>query len=186
MTATTKTADERPLRADAARNRASLLAAAHAVFSESGASASMEDVARRAGVGIGTLYRHFPTREALLAAACDERLLAIVRESGGDAGDPGDAFTHYLETLVASASLYRGLAASFGVVLHAGTAGCHATTEEGERLLARAQKARRIRRDLVLDDVVCVAIAIALATPGDPARVRRLIAVFLDGMRLPG
>jgi AcrR family transcriptional regulator len=69
------------LRADATRNRERLLVAADAVFLEQGAAASLDDVAKRASVGIGTLYRHFPTREALLGAACDARLLSIAESS---------------------------------------------------------------------------------------------------------
>lgn len=181
-----KSPDERPLRADAARNRARLLAAAHEVFSERGADASFEDIARHAKVGIGTLYRHFPAREALLAAACDERLLAIVRDSQSREGDEGDTLgelADYIEQLTLSAGLYQGLAASFGVVLRSGTPGCNATTQEGERLVALAKKKRVIKRDILLSDIVCIATAVALASPGDTARIRRLVAMFVDGMR---
>ncbi len=177
-----KRPEERPLRADAARNRARLLTAAHEVFSERGADASFEDIARHAKVGIGTLYRHFPSREALLAASCDERLLEIARASQsreGDEGDAAEALASYIEQLVTAASLYRGLATSIGVVLQSGTSGCHATMHEGERLLARAKRERVI----MLSDVVCIVTAVALAAPGDPARIRRLIAMFFDGMR---
>jgi AcrR family transcriptional regulator len=181
-----KRPEDRPLRADAARNRARLLTAAHEVFSERGADASFEDIARHAKVGIGTLYRHFPSREALLAASCDERLLEIARASQsreGEEGDAAEALASYIEQLVTSAGLYRGLATSIGVVLRSGTPGCHATTQEGERLLARAKRERVIKRDVLFADVVCIVTAVALAAPGDPARIRRLIAMFFDGMR---
>src|SRR3954465_15333718 len=81
MKATAPPAKAPPLRADAARNRERILAAAEEVFLELGADASLEEVARRAEVGIGTLYRRFPTREDLLAAANNERLLGMAEAS---------------------------------------------------------------------------------------------------------
>ncbi|MFP4893655.1 TetR/AcrR family transcriptional regulator [Paraburkholderia sp. EG304] len=75
------TTDEAPLRADAARNRQRILEAADALFLERGAEASLDDIAKRANVGIGTLYRRFPTRDALLAATSDERLLSLAEAS---------------------------------------------------------------------------------------------------------
>jgi AcrR family transcriptional regulator len=178
------------LRADARRNREALLAAAEAVFSERGATASMDDIARRAGVGIGTLYRHFPTREALLAAACDERLLALAErgEALAASAAPAQAFATFLDALVQHACTYRGLAASFGVVLQSDAPGCHATTEACRRLLHRAQAAHELRRDVEFDDVVCVVAAISLAAQAgsrDARRTRRLLALFVDGLRAP-
>ncbi|WP_394825790.1 TetR/AcrR family transcriptional regulator [Pendulispora albinea] len=179
---------ERGLRADAKRNRDKLLAAAEAVFTEHGAEASLDDVAKRAGVGIGTLYRHFPTREALLAAACDERLLALAERSRDHrASSRTAALRSFLEELVRHASVYRGLAASLGVVLQSGSPGCHAATEEGQRLLALAQRSGEVRRDVDFDDVVCMATAVSLAATqhaGDARRVHRLVTLFVDGLSL--
>ena len=181
-------APQRGLRADAQRNRGKLLAAAEAVFSERGADASLEDVARRAQVGIGTLYRHFPTRDALLAAACDECLLALTDKSRslGESAAPAEALRMFFEELVRNAGRYRGLAASFGVVLQSGSPGCQAATEEGQRLLARAQRAGEIRRDVEFEDVVCMVTAISLAAAQSPdaaSRIPRLVALFIDGLR---
>ncbi|WP_223638975.1 TetR/AcrR family transcriptional regulator [Corallococcus sp. EGB] len=176
------------LRADARRNRERLLMAAHAVFSERGADASLNDVAKRAEVGIGTLYRHFESREALLAATCDERLLLLARESRerSEAQPPLEALRVFLSELVHSAGMYKGLAASLGIVLKSHTAGCDATTAEGQRLLEAAQRAGEVRRDILLDDVVCMAMAISLAAAQDapdPKRLPRLTAMFFDGLR---
>ncbi|RKG67879.1 TetR/AcrR family transcriptional regulator [Corallococcus sp. CA054B] len=176
------------LRADARRNRERLLAAAHAVFSERGADASLNDVAKRAEVGIGTLYRHFESREALLAATCDERLLLLAKESRERAESlPAlEALRVFLEELVHSASMYKGLAASLGIVLKSHTAGCDATTAEGQRLLKAAQREGEVRSDVLLDDVVCMAMAISLAAAEDasgPKRVHRLTGMFFDGLR---
>jgi AcrR family transcriptional regulator len=179
--------DPPPLRADAQRNRERLLAAAEEVFLARGAHASMEDVARRAGVGIGTLYRRFPTREVLLAAAYSERFLSLASASQARTGtvDPLAALRAYLEELVVNTSVYRGLAASLGAVLQSGTPGCDATTGEGRRLLAVAQQAGVVRGDVSFDDLVFVAVAASLATdqPGEQrSRVAHLINLFLDGI----
>jgi len=182
-------ASGRSLRADAKRNRDKLLAAADGMFSERGADASLDDIARRAKVGIGTLYRHFPTREALLAAACDERLLALAKKSRMRQASmaPGDALRAFLEDVVRHASMYRGLATSFGIVLQNGSPGCHATTEVGLELLEHAQRAGQIRRDVEFEDVVCIATAISLAASQSPARrTRRMVAMFIDGLRGAG
>lgn len=179
--------EESLLRADAQRNRERILAAAEEVFLERGAGASLEDVAKRAGVGIGTLYRRFPTREALLAATYSARFLSLAQTSRArDAElDPRGAVRVYLEELVTNTNIYRGLAASLGAVLQSGTPGCHATTEEGGRLLRRAQKAGAIRRDVSFDDLVFVATAISLAVEQDDAsksRIAHWVDLFLDGI----
>lgn len=177
-----------PLRADAQRNRERILAAAEAVFLEKGASASLEDVAKRAGVGIGTLYRRFPTREALLAAACSARFVSLAESSRARSAklDPNGALRAYLEDLVADTNLYRDLAASLGTVLQkGGTPGCDAMTEEGQRLLRHARDAGTIRRDVGFDDLVYVATAISLAAEQDASsksRTPHLIDLFLNGI----
>src|SRR5690349_23270979 len=85
----------RPLRADARRNREKVLAAARVVFAEHGAEAQMDDVARRAKVGVGTVYRHFPTKEALLTALSQDTFARIAERARGllDLEDPWEAFT---------------------------------------------------------------------------------------------
>lgn len=185
-----------PLRADAQRNRERLLAAAEAVFLERGAEASMEDVAKRAGVGIGTLYRRFPTRDALFAAAYSDRFLSLAAASHARAEtlDPLTALRRYLEELVVHTSVYRGLAASLCAMLESGTPGCEATSKEGKRLLKQAQKAGVVRKHVTFDDLVAVAMATSLATEQDrdPAKqagasttqVTRLIGLFFDGIAL--
>lgn len=175
------------LRADAQRNRERILVAAEAVFLEKGANASLDDVAKRAGVGIGTLYRRFPTRDALLAAAYSSRFLTLATASReADAGtDPLGAMRAYLEQLVQHLNVYRGLAASLGTVLRVGTPGCVATSEEGHRLLGNAQAAGVIRPEVSFDDIVCVATAISLATEREPApnaKIAHLASVFLNGI----
>ncbi|CAO3434459.1 TetR/AcrR family transcriptional regulator [Azospirillum endophyticum] len=180
-------AEETPLRADARLNKERILAAAEEVFMERGAGVSLDEVAKRAGVGIGTLYRRFPTREDLLAAAYSVRFLAFAETSRARAANfaPSDALRAYLEELVQYSNVYRGFAASLGTVLQIGTPGCLATSEEGARLLRIAQEAGAVRPDVSFDDIVCVATAISLATEkdGSPrARISHLVAIFMNGI----
>jgi AcrR family transcriptional regulator len=180
-------AGEIVLRADALENRKRILAAAEHVFLEKGAGVSLDDVAKRAGVGIGTLYRRFPTREDLLAAAFSERFLTFANASRARDSNtnPIDAIRAYLEELVRHTNVYRGFAASLETVLETGTPGCVACTEEGSRLLKQAQEAHVVRNDISFDDIVCIAVAISLATEKQPSQKRaiaHLVAVFLDGI----
>ncbi|MHC1479138.1 TetR/AcrR family transcriptional regulator [Frateuria aurantia] len=175
------------LRADAARNRARILAEAEALFAEKGADASLEELAKRAEVGIGTLYRRFPTREDLLAAMSDARLLALAQDSRArDASHSlQQSLRLFLEELVIHAGHYRGLANSLGAVLRSDTAGCHAGQQEGDRLLQRGRQAGLIRADVSLDDLVCVVMAITLSLEqggGGRARIRHLADLFLGGI----
>lgn len=179
---------EAGLRADAERNRQRILVAAEQLFLERGTGVSLDEVAKRAKVGIGTLYRRFPTREALLAATSDERFLSVAANSRArDADhDTGDAMRRFLEELAMNTSVYQSLAASLGTVIQHGTPGCIAITDEGQRLLRRSQDAGTIRRDAVFDDVICVVSAIAIAVERDTApesRVAHLVDLLLSGMR---
>lgn len=179
--------DELQLRADAQRNRERILAAAEEVFLERGANASLEDVAKCAGVGIGTLYRRFATREALLAASHSARFLSFAHDSRVRASqlDPERALRAYLEELVLHTSVYQGLASSLGTVLKVGTPGCQATTEEGRRLLSQAQTTGVVSGDIAFEDLVCIATAISLAIESEvspEARINHLVGVFFDGI----
>src|SRR3954469_6907169 len=91
-------AEERPLRADARRNRAAVVKAARVIFARDGTSAQMDDVARRAKVGVGTVYRHFPTKEALLPAPAEDRFdeIATFAAEALEVEDPWEAFTSCL------------------------------------------------------------------------------------------
>lgn len=180
---------EAGLRADAERNRQRILVAAEQLFLERGAGVSLEEVAKRAKVGIGTLYRRFPTREALLAATSNERFLSVAATSRTrDADhDPGEAIRRFLEDLAMNTSVYQSLAASLGTVIQHGTPGCNAITAEGQRLLQRTQEAGIIRVDASFDDVICVVSAIAIAVEKDSApasRIAHLVDLLLYGMRV--
>lgn len=183
--------DEPALRADAQKNRERILSAAEELFLEKGADVSLEEVARRAGVGIGTLYRRFPTREALLAATSDERFLSLAETSRARDQDltPAEALRAYLEELARNTSIYQSLAASIGAVIQCGTPGCNAITAEGHRLLQRGQEAGAIRRDVTYEDLIYVVTAISVAINGDRSlklRIGHLVELFLNGISEKG
>lgn len=175
------------LRADARQNRERILAAAEEVFMEQGSAASLEAVAKRAGVGIGTLYRRFATRDALLAATFSDRLLAFAQICRDEtpALDHSSALRAYMEGLVIHINIYRGLAASIGMVLHSGTPGCQASGDVGATLLRQAQKSGAVRADVSFNDLVYVITAVSLAVDQEgaaPTRITHLVSLFFDGI----
>jgi AcrR family transcriptional regulator len=184
---------EKPLRADARRNRGMLLDAAEAVFAARGTAASTEEVARTAGVGIGTLFRHFPTKEALLEAVYVARLRRLADEAVGlaTAGDPGAAFFDYFRAVVDQSGSKSALAdalAEAGVDARQSAAGTgpgfHAAFEV---LLGRAQAAGAVRSDIGVADLIALLVGASRAVEqaGTEAVRARTIAVILDGLRPP-
>ncbi|WP_432843079.1 TetR/AcrR family transcriptional regulator [Dactylosporangium sp. CA-092794] len=163
------------MRADARKNYDQLLAVARVVVAEQGADASLRDIARKAGVGLGTLYRHFPTREALLEAllrAGFDQLAARASELESSSS-PGDALASWLREFVAGAAGYRGVVASMMAAIEDPESALHASCvtmrAAGARLLARAQAAGVARTDI--DGADLFALAGALAWLGDQPSV---------------
>jgi len=182
---------EKPLRADARRNREKVLAAARAVFAEQGIDAQMDDVARRADVGVGTVYRHFPTKEALLNALSDEvfAVVAVYVRTLLTLDDPWEAFTRALwfgaEKTAGDRAFTEILAA-----VRTGPARTCAGKEDllvttGE-LMDRCKAAGVMRSDAMVEDVgllMCgVGSAAAMEHPV-PDAWRRHLAIVLDGLR---
>lgn len=161
------------MRADAKKNYDHLLEVAREVFADDGAEASMRDVARRAGVGIGTLYRHFPTREALLEALLRENFDALTASAGAldnaDASATGDALVAWLRETVAMAHRHRGVIAVMTAAIAEPDSALHASCvtmrASGARLLERAQADGKARLDL--DGVDLFALVGALAWLND-------------------
>ncbi|MFE6944267.1 TetR/AcrR family transcriptional regulator [Streptomyces chartreusis] len=180
------------MRADARRNHERLLTEARSAFAEHGTDASLEDVARRAGVGIGTLYRHFPNRDALLSAVFEEAagdLLARSRELLRSP-EPCAALVTWLREMVTHAGEYRGLARSLMSVSDDDTsalARCSGPIRQaGGALLSRAQEAGTVRPDVAVTDLLQLTHAIALAaeqTPDDPDLADRLLHLTLRGLK---
>ena len=185
----------RPLRADARRNRARVLEAAREVFAAEGLAVPLDEIARRAGVGAGTVYRHFPTKEALFEAVVTDRIKALTmvgRESLAgidEGGDPGEAFFDYMAVVVAGAASKMDLAdALVGAEVDLQRATLEAAGELRDalgELLARAQSADAVRADVDVADLhalVAAAVAAERARAAD-ARPGRLTRIICDGLR---
>lgn len=185
----------RPLRADARRNHEHLLRAATELFASEGLSVSLDEIARRAGVGPGTVHRHFPTKETLFAAVVIDRiarLVAYARELTGATDDPCGAlltlFVRMLDEGTASNALKAALAGTDFDLRTAAPEISGALHEAVTTLLDRAQHAGCIRRDVDVHDVMAL-LAGAFATlrhadaEADVRRATRLTAVLFDGLR---
>ena len=176
----------KPKRADALRNYEKLLAAAREAFTEQGASASLEDIARRAGVGIGTLYRHFPTRQALLEAVYLGEVDAVCESATALAGEePYEALAAWLRRFVAYVATKKALADE---LFSDGGAAAFRTSHDrifaaGEPLLKRAQEAGAVRADTDITDVIRLIGGIAKMPSADPEQTERVLDVALDGLR---
>jgi AcrR family transcriptional regulator len=178
---------QRPQRADARANHEKLVAAARALFSEKSTSAPLEEVADRAGVGIGTLYRHFPTRQALLEAVYVDEVEAMARAASDLAElPPWEALSQWLHQYVGFAATKRALNEALmetdphSDVLRT----CRtAITVAGTALVERAQGADAIRSDTDFMDVVRMVGGIAMVPTEDPEQKKRLLELALDGLR---
>lgn len=182
------------VRADARRNRERILVAARAVFAEHGIDAPMATVARRAGVGVATLYRHFPTRDALVRGAFARQMETCARAltEALAAPDPWQGFQHLVETLCAAQREERGFPAAFAAAFPQTTSHHARAREQAERdvttLVRRAQAAGALRADFHPSDLVMVLLAhcgLVAAAPDDEAASRRLVAYLLHSFR-PG
>ena len=187
------TALSRPLRADARRNRERILAAAATAFAEGGLEAQMEDIARGAGVGVGTVYRHFPTKDALvgaLAAAHFERLAGIVEAASEEGGDAWEALSGALwrcaETTYGDVALCELIAGRPGAVAVA-AAGQERLRDATGRLIDGARAQGTIREDATVQDVGTIMCGFghvaAAQRAGGRMDARRYLTIALDGLR---
>lgn len=176
------------MRADARRNRARLVTAASAVIAESGAEASLEEIARRAGVGSATLHRHFPTRAGLLEAVLHDRVQALCARAEDllTAPDAGAALLTWLRAVVAHAADVRGLGpALVGYELAPEFSPHTMITEAARKLLTRARQHGSVAAHLAVDDLLQLANGIALgieSLPGRAQRGDRLLTLVADGL----
>jgi AcrR family transcriptional regulator len=182
-----------PLRADARRNRGRVLDAAEAVFSTQGPGASTEEVARRAGVGVGTGFRHFPTKEALLTAVLEARLRRLADEAMelAASADPGTAFIDYFRRVVAASGSKLAIADALvraGVDAAASVASVAAALDTALRqLLSRAQDAGVIRSDIGLPELLALLAGTSRAVQHatTAAARNRVIDIVIDGLCRP-
>jgi AcrR family transcriptional regulator len=184
----------RARRADAQRNVGRLIAAAREAFAAHGPSAPLDDIARAAGVGPGTLYRHFPTRLALLEAVYRDSVERLCAEGGrlSESEPPADALVDWLRGFVAVVSQKRGLAAALTDEGRPSElfAECHTLINTtGGTLLERAKESGAVRSDVALGDVLKMAKAFANAAETSPegaALAERLLTLAMDGLRPRG
>jgi AcrR family transcriptional regulator len=190
LTLMTKLA-ERPQRADARRNRERVVAAARAVFAEHGREAQVDDVARRAGVGVGTVYRHFPTKQALLAALIVDAFDRIATEARRalEEPDPWDGLTRVLwfsaENLAGDRALSEAMASNVDFPAGA-TAGQAVLIDAVGELMRRAQAAGSLRPDAEIDDIPMLMCGVGMGRIkghrcAEPWR--RHLAIVIDGLR---
>lgn len=183
----TQIAPAGPKRADARRNRERVLAAAREAFAAGGESTSLEEVARRAGVGIGTLYRHFPNRQALLEALYVNEVEQVCRTASELAdADPWQAFHDWFERLIGYLVTKRALASELLNYLDADAPlfkECRTGLyEAGEPLLTRAQNAGVVRPDVEFPQVMHMVVGIS-KIPSEPAQIEHILRIALDGLR---
>lgn len=188
MTISEDVASRRPMRADARRNYDRLLEAARSAFAEKGAEASLEDIARRAGVGVGTLYRHFPTRQALLESVYIEEVEALCSSAADLTGEPPwDALTSWLDRFVDYVSTKRALGEQLLATMSPDSTvfrNCHdAIYAAGEPLLQRAKSSGVVRSDVEFTDVIRLVSGITMVKNATPDEIRRVLAMALDGLR---
>jgi len=184
--------EPRPMRADAQRNYARLLDAASAAFVAHGADdVSLEEIARLAGVGIGTLYRHFPTRQALLEAVYTDQVesLSARAEELRETESPADALADWMRALVKFSSTKRNMTTALLATLGTDSELLSSCAKQikgaAEVLLARAQQAGVVRPDADATDLIRLVHAVNIATEKapDPGQADRMLALILDGLR---
>ena len=178
-------------RADAVRNRERVLEAAKAVFSAGGPDASLDAVAKRAGVGIGTLYRHFPTREALFEAVYRrevQQLVELAEQLKSEAA-PVDALRRWMRSNVEFVATKKGMLAALALTVHGSSELYHTfdrLTKAVGALLDRAVAAGEIRSDISPEDLLRALVGMCYMhdQPGWQKSVLRLVDVFVDGLRV--
>jgi AcrR family transcriptional regulator len=186
------TTSERPLRKDAERNRQRILDAARELFAERGLGASLDDIARHAGVGVGTVYRRFPDKEQLIDALFEDRLGEILQAASEslEIADPWQGLVHFLERALELQAEDRALKE-----LLLSTSAAHARIERGRlqiepvvaAVLQRAQRAGLVRSDLEVSDLLLIQHGICevadYTREAAPEVWRRILLIVLDGLR---
>jgi AcrR family transcriptional regulator len=181
----------RRLRADAARNRARVLEVAYAAFAAEGVAVPIDEIARRAGVGAGTVYRHFPTKEFLFQAIVANRIEQLVEHARAltDERDAGEALFAFLATLVAEGATDQGLVEALAGI---GFDLADAAPDAEERFMAtlgglldRAQEAGAVRSDVNLHDLKTLLVGCQAMQRynRDSDSIRRLLAIVHDGLK---
>ena len=185
---------DRVLRADARRNHEAVIAAAKQLFADQGLNAQMPDVAKVAKVGVGTVYRHFPTKDDLIAALVAERFerLAEKAREGLEAADSWEAICDFIRFSAQIQADDRGLCEVMGSRPEVMDSAARAVglAELCDQLVKRAQRSGQLRRDLAWEDIPMIACSLGRITQAavGPAAGRwpRLLEIIIDGLRAPG
>jgi Transcriptional regulator len=185
---------DRVLRADARRNHQAVIGAAKQLFADQGLEAQMPDVAKAAKVGVGTVYRHFPTKDDLIAALAAERFERLA-EKAREAIEAEDAWAGFCDFIRFSAQIQaddRGLCEVMGSRPEVMDASALAVglDELCDKLVKRAQRSGELRKDLTWEDIPMIACGVGRMTqvemgPGT-GRWPRLVEIILDGLQAPG
>lgn len=183
------TETERPLRADARRNRARVLEVAQQVFETEGLAVPVDEIAKRAGVGIGTVYRHFPTKETLLEAILINRVEGLVADAKAlaDAADPGEAFFGFfvrmIRKVVGNKALGEALASSGRDLMEImGPASLELRAAQ-DHLLDRAQQAGAVRADVTGADLKAILVGVIAAERHAGGEPGRLGSIMIESLR---
>ncbi|MDQ1035015.1 AcrR family transcriptional regulator [Streptomyces sp. V3I8] len=178
-------ASRRPHRKDAARNYDALLTAAREAFTEQGADASLEDIARRAGVGIGTLYRNFPTRRHLFESLYADEVDALCQVAGEVAGlEPWEALTTWLDRFAGYMVTKRAVREALNDESEIFAACRDSMYAAGTPLFERAQRAGEARTDMDFVDLLRMVAGITATTFENDAQRDRVMSIALDGVRV--
>ena len=178
----------RPKRADARRNYDKVLVAAREAFAQGGEATALEEIARRAGVGIGTLYRNFPNRQALVEALYVGEVEQVCRSAEETNGaEPWEALIGWIDRLVGYIATKRVLVGELQNYLEQ-DAELFSTCREalwsaGEPLLLRAQDAGEVRRDITIGELIQLVVGIVKIPSAEPEQAQRILGVALDGLR---
>lgn len=192
MTESMHRAADRPKRQDARRNYDQILVIASDAIERFGADTSLRDIARKAGIGLGTLYRHFPSREALLETLMRDRLNAFANRvrAARALADPGEALEACIREYLAGVMVYKGIALSFMAAFKDPASALHASCakaqEELDALLKMAQKRGQVRSDVTVKDLFALVNGLAwVYDQGTQAPEQRdvLVRVVIDGLR---
>ncbi|MDP2713090.1 MAG: helix-turn-helix domain-containing protein [Solirubrobacteraceae bacterium] len=183
----------RPLRADARRNHEKIIVAASAALAESGLDVQVEDIARRAGVGIGTLYRHFPTKDALVEALAEQRFDRLADTVEAALDEPGDAWETFAATIWRAANAmatdiaWCEITAGHPSAVETASQGKQRLTAVTATLIARAQAAGAMRAEVTVEDVSTIMCGFghvaAAQRAGAPFDWERYLTIALDGLR---
>ena len=182
----------RSARADALRNYAHIVATARQAFAERGPEVSLNAIAQRAGIGAGTLYRHFPTREALIEAVYRDDIAALTDRAAelAAAHDPAAALESWVREYLVPAQQRPGMATTLKDALASAPEAFSLSKERFNQaagsLVEAAQDADAIRQDVQTRDILRMAAGIAAGSDGDPAACQRMLTIMFDGLRPAG